>query len=643
MKYLLGIFFFFLLICPFRAQYTDMPEYVKHERLQAAKKLRGTPSGQTGNYDWIYQRLVLTLDPRNYYVTGQTDVYFKFYEDSDRFILDLSHELQVSEVLYHGQPVNFSQNDSDELIIDLPSVISAGILDSVHIAYAGRPPYSGMGSFEVSEHNRIPVLWTLSEPYGAKDWWPCKQNLTDKLDSIDMILRYPVKINGKIMQGVSNGLLMGEHIDHDTKISHWRHRHSIPAYLVAVAITNYSRYSHQAGIYRSFPIDNYVYPEDSAWAVNYTPVVVDVMNFYEEKFGEYPFSDEKYGHAQFGWNGGMEHTTVSFVGGFSRGLLAHELAHQWFGDDVTCASWSDIWINEGFATYSEALIQQHMDGQEAFRLWKQYAVRLIDDRPSGSVYVFGNDTLNISRVFSWPLSYLKGAMVLHMLRFINGDEIFFHILKQFRERFAADFAATEDFKSIVEEITGEDYGEFFNDWVYGKGYPSFETSWMSFSDNTYRVVIQQTPSDPDVDFFETPVKLRLSSTTHDKVFDTIVSLNRNNQIFFISTDAVYDKLELDPDYDIIRGTSQVHFGGNMEWNDSEIFLFPNPASDEIRFFVKDRKNVRNTFIFDSGGKMVYYNLNQNGIVDIQHLSSGIYFLGIIYDNGKILTAPFIKY
>ncbi len=618
------------------------PEYVGFERMRAQKKLSGQASLNTGNYDWVYQRLHLQVDPRNTFLSGETAVYFSFNTASNRIVFDLSSGLTVHSVTYHGQPVSFSHNSQDELTVTLPAQVAPGVLDSVHINYSGNPANSGLGSYTIDTHNGVPVLWTLSEPYGAKDWWPCKNDLTDKLDSIDVVLEYPAEINGETMQGVSNGILVNEYMSGSNKISHWRHRHPIPAYLVAIAVTNYVKYTHQAGIYTPFPVDNYVYPEDYSYAASSTPVIVSLMNYFEEKFGEYPYSDEKYGHAQFGWGGGMEHTTVSFMGSFGRGLQAHELAHQWFGDEITCGSWSDIWLNEGFATYAEALTQEHLDGDYAFLQWRIYANNLIIQEPHESVYVYGNDTLDVGRVFSWRLSYLKGAMVLHMLRFRTGDSVFFDILQTYRNLRRNDFARTDDFKAAVEQVTGENYDEFFNDWVYGKGYPFFTARWALLPANTYRVELQQTPSDASVDFFETPVRLRFSSSSHTQTYDTVVNFTQNNQVFIINADNAYDQLQIDPDFEIIRGGTQVMFTGNFDWNGEEIIIFPVPATEYIRVFHKNADEVQHMYIFDSGGRILSDRLSANRIIDIRNLSKGVYFIGFLYRNGTYQAVPFLK-
>src|SRR5690606_12032577 len=335
-------------------------------------------------------------------------------------VFDLADTMNVSQVLKNGNPLTFSHS-GDELTINFPQPILESTLDSLTIYYSGIPD-DPEDSFTTHTHNGVPALFTLSQPYGAKEWWPCKQDLNDKIDSIDVVIKAP-----SIYTAVSNGVQQSIELDGlGNKITHFKHNYPIPAYLVAIAVTNYQTFTQLAGTApNTFPIINYFYPENFNTASTQVAVTLPIMDLFEEKFGTYPYANEKYGHAQFGWGGGMEHTTVSFMGGFSRNLIAHELAHQWFGNKVTCGSWSDIWLNEGFAEYLSGLVIENLDGESSFVNWKANKKIIITSQPAGSVYVPEAEALNVSRIFSSRLSYNKGAMVVHMLRYLLGDAAFF--------------------------------------------------------------------------------------------------------------------------------------------------------------------------------------------------------------------------
>lgn len=309
-------------------------EISKNEMKNAAHKVAFKANPNTVNYDINYHRLYWNVNPAVAQIAGEVTTHFTANTDMDEIVFDLADNMTVSAVKQRGEDLAFSQNNKDELIIKFPTTLNAKKLDSVTVSYSGNPVSSGFGSFEISTHgSNVPVLWTLSEPYGAKGWWPCKQDLIDKIDSVDIYVQHPSQY-----KAASNGLLISEKpwLFGNT-ITHWRHKHPIPAYLIAIAVTNYSVYKdNPKGL--DFDIVNYVYPEDLSETRAKTAVTTDIMLLFNELFEMYPFADEKYGHAQFGWGGGMEHTTMSFMGSWRRFLIAHELAHQWFGNKVTCVA-----------------------------------------------------------------------------------------------------------------------------------------------------------------------------------------------------------------------------------------------------------------------------------------------------------------
>ncbi|MCH1547168.1 MAG: M1 family metallopeptidase, partial [Flavobacteriaceae bacterium] len=462
---------------------SDFHDIVNSEHNFAKKILAQKINVNTVNYDLKYHKLDVVLDPDEAFISGTITSHFLALQDLNQLTFDLADNMQVDNVtnLSTNTSLNYTQNSNDELVIDLEQTQIEGTIDSLSVTYSGNPVSSGFGSFEQSYHNGDPIVWTLSEPYGAKGWWPCKQDLNDKIDSIDVFIKTPIyNPDNEEYISASNGLEISQTYNGNTKTTHFSHNYPIPAYLIAIAVTNYEIYSHEVSNNGSpFEIVNYVYPENFTSAQNQTDVTVDIMNFFSQKFEEYPFADEKYGHAQFGWGGGMEHTTVSFMGNFSRGLIAHELAHQWFGNKITCGSWQDIWLNEGFATYLSGLVIEHLDGDSSFKSWRQNKVNSITNQPNGSVYVPAEDTLTVGRVFSSRLSYNKGSMVLHMLRNKIGDELFFQSLQNYliNPDFAYGYAKSENFINSVEQTTKLDLTEFFNDWLFNEGYPSYLAEW----------------------------------------------------------------------------------------------------------------------------------------------------------------------
>ena len=296
----------------------------------------------TDNYNVGHTTLQLNVDPAVQYISGVVTTTFTAKESMSSITFDLSDNLTVSSVTQGASILSFLQDGNDQLIISLPQTLTTGAESSVTITYEGAPLSTGFDSFISTTHNDSPILWTLSEPYGAKDWWPCKQDLIDKIDGVDVYITAPSQY-----VAVSNGVEQEAVVNADgTKTTHFSHNYAIPAYLVAIAVTNYTVFTQTAGTApNTFPIVNYLYPENYELTHNQVMVTPAIMDFYESTFETYPFSAEKYGHAQCGFGGGMEHTTVSFMGGFNRELIAHELAHQWFGDKITCGSWKDIWLN----------------------------------------------------------------------------------------------------------------------------------------------------------------------------------------------------------------------------------------------------------------------------------------------------------
>lgn len=645
------IYYFFLLAsCSVAAQ-----DYLKEINEIAESELKSSSSlfdiqvnENTLNYDVVYHRLEFDVDPAVYFISGNVTTEFIALENMGSITFDLgritntnnpyfSSRITVGSVMMNGQSLPFVHNaGAKELVITFPAVIASGTTNRVSVSYAGAPD-TGEQGFAVDDHNGVPVLWTLSEPFGARDWWPCKQDLNDKIDHIDVYITAPAQYvsvaNGVQQSVVDNG--------NGTKTTHFQHNYPIPAYLIAIAVTNYSVFTQQAGTApNEFPIVNYIYPENLASAQNSLAVTLPIMDLFEALFETYPFAGEKYGHAQFGWGGGMEHTTVSFMGSFGRSLIAHELAHQWFGNKVTCGSWKDIWLNEGFATYLSGLVVENLDGPGNFVSWKNSTINNITSANNGAVYLTETEALNVNRIFSSRLSYNKGAMVVHMLRWKMGDENFFQALRNYLSDplLAFNYAVTDDLKLHLEAVSGMDLTEFFNDWVYGQGHPSYHVAVSNIGNSQVAVTIGQSQSHPSVSFFEMPVEVRLYGE-EGQVHEVVLENTVNGQQFFVTVPFQVTDVDFDPNRHIISRDNTAVLGLNAVDLSALIQVTPNPASTELTIKTAESIRLEKAVIFNSLGQQVLETTTST--VSVSALSDGVYYIHLTTSDG-VFHKKFIK-
>ncbi|UUV22651.1 M1 family aminopeptidase [Paenimyroides aestuarii] len=598
-------------------------EYRLYEKQAAEKRLAFKQNPNTLNYDVKHHTLAFTVDPTQYYISGTVTTQFVANQNLQTIVFDLSHALTVSAVTQGTQTAAFSQANN-ELVIQLPQTVAAGTTSEVQITYSGVPP-TGNEAFTQSYHNNTPIIWTLSEPFGARDWWPCKQSLNDKVDSIDVYITAP-----EAMVAVANGVEQSQVSNSNgTKTTHFKHNYPIPAYLVAIAVTDYQIYNQSAGTAPNiFPVVNYLYPENYSTSVSQLAVTIPIMNLFERLFGTYPFHTEKYGHAEFSWGGGMEHTTVSFMGGFSRGLIAHELAHHWFGNKVTCGSWNDIWINEGFAEYMAGLVVEELDGSNAFTNWKSNKINSITSSPEGNVYLTNNQALDANRIFSGRLTYNKGSMAVHMLRYVLGDEDFFQGMRNFLNdpAIAYNYAVTTQVQQHLEAVSGKDLTEFFNDWIYGQGYPSYQVDAERLSTTQTKITLNQTTSHASVPFFEMPVTLEF--TGNNGATETVVLQHtQNNQQFIVDTSVgMIELVTINPFNDIVSKDNTVRLTTAENPQPTEIKVYPNPSKTSFEVAIPEDITVLAMNIYSINGKLVAKNISNP--YPSEQLASGTYLLEI---------------
>ncbi len=603
--------------------------------------------GQTNNvssvgseYDLIYHRLNLEVNPSINYISGTITTYFKpVKEQTSSISFDLIDKMKVDSVTYHDNKVEFTHS-KNILNISLPNAIARDVLDSISVTYSGKPAcQEGFGSFAVSHHKSVPIMWTLSAPYGARDWWPCKQSLYDKADSVDVIVIHP-----KGYKVASNGLLISEKDHQNKKITHWKHRHPIAEYLIAFAITNYQVYNDYVpmGENDSIVVTNYVYPENIESAKSLTPAVIGIMQLYNKLFIDYPYKDEKYGHAQFNWGGGMEHQTMSFMWDFNFSLIAHELAHQWFGNYITCSSWKDIWLNEGFATYCEYLNYENGLGKQNLRNWKMARVNYVTSEKAGAVYV--DDTTSVDRIFDGRLTYYKAAMVLNMLRHEVGDSAFFGGIKSYLtdKKLINAFATTSDFQQHIEKSSKKDLDYFFNAWIYGQGYPTYSIVWAQDDKNLLYLKINQTQSHSSVDFFK--LKLPIRCVGEGKDTTLIFSNTKNGEEFTQELNFKVSAIYFDHNKDIIAGRTVLKTTDGIT-NNTSINIAPNPVGTYLNILINKGEKFQTINIHDISGKLVQsftkFNFDKKLSIDVSNLQKGVYF-AILKSKNSIFIKKFIK-
>ena len=616
-------------------KFTDKISVADQE--QFLKKAEFIEADDYSSYDLTHQRLNLAVNPAVNYISGSVLSKLKFLKNDVLTVhFDLNDVMTVDSVLFNEKKFSFAHS-GDKILISLPQAASKGQSATFEIFYRGAPPQNGMGSFVTSTHSGSPIIWTLSEPYGSKDWWPCKESLLDKIDSLDILITSP-----RQYIGASNGKLIENKIVGENNIAHWKHKFPIATYLVGIAVTNYQAYSDFLKLDNGQNIEvlNYVYPEYLAAAKAQSANILDILANYNKLFITYPFASEKYGHAQFGWGGGMEHQTMSFMTSLDFELVAHEMAHQWFGDYITLASWHDIWLNEGFATYLTGITYENLLNGQYWMPWKSSQINRITSNNGGSVYVA--DTTNINRIFDGRLSYSKGAYLLHMLRWEMGDTKFFNGLINYLndKTLVYGFASQEKFVKHMEAAGDTTFTEFFKDWYYGEGFPTYRIVYYTDITNNgkQKIRISQSPSSSTVPFFEMHIPIRVWKNGVYK--DLRIHNTSQNQEFTIS-DSRVDKIEFDPDKWLIAKADMVNETKNIV-ESKNIRIIPEYQSNSVEILIPDNSTDGSYRLIDLTGKVLMQDKLSQTITKITlgELSAGIYVIEVISGTKKETTKIF---
>jgi aminopeptidase N len=488
------------------------------------------------------------LDESDY--QGKVTCQFSVSAPTNTVDLDLHQALKIDDLKDEkDNPLTYTRQGS-KLTIIFPEKITSNTSTSIQIVYHGSPQtisQNGIKKGLIYEHhgNYEPVIATLSTPFLSHYWFPCNDKISDKADSVyfDIIIPDTI-INNYPLIALSNGKLEANlKLANHKKIFKWRHRHAIAPPYIFFAISNYRKHTENVKQKNEvdFPIDFYLFNEDFNESLLQMKMIKSVFSFFSSKFGAYPFAEEQMAFAQIGFYSGIETQTCPIVENMTQRrfyTMIHELAHSWFANNVTAQTWQDAWLHEGFATYAEVLWDEYRYGKMAY----QTSIQKRAYHEGGKVY--GEPTNNPFQIFS-GIIYNKGAYILHILRGIVGDEVFFDILKTYLNRYQNKNASTVDFINICKEKSDYDFDVFFNQWVYGEGFPTYNYSFYQNPQNLeISFSIRQTQASKLNQVFKMPIELYLDLEFRD----TIITIDNNDYFeqYTFNVDQKINDLILDP-------------------------------------------------------------------------------------------------
>jgi aminopeptidase N len=554
---------------------------------EAALGTRFYQNNKMNFYNIKYLKLEITAQPQSKYIAGICTYKVITKQALDTFAIEFKQTMSLDSVFVNNVKQTFTRSN-DHIYIAFNPVVAAGTELNVKFYYNGNV---AAGIFTGLDANTgLMYTATVSESYQAREWFPAKQLLNDKIDSTDTWIT-----TGDAFKAGSNGVLKQVvDLPGNLKQYRWSCRYPLSYYMPMIAVANYMEYDNYAKpaalsgdsiLVQNYLVNNPTYFANNKVLLDKTPRYIEKMS---ELFGLYPFYKEKYGHAQANIGGGMEHATMTTLQNFDEQLVAHELGHQWFGDNVTCGTWNDIWLNEGFASYIQYLMCEKLPSLFPITAANQMTNfhNTIMSLPNGSVYVPLTETFNESRIFDYRLTYAKGAGVLHNLRFeMQSDTLFFNTLKTYQQRFKDTFATTTDFKQVAEQVSGKNLTDFFNQWVYGEGYPTYSVMYQKQGTDTLVLNVTQTTSwTPVTPLFKGLMEYKITSAQGD----TIVKLNQtaNSQTFKIHYAKTPTDVVVDPNDWVINGTGTIVMGPQLP-------APPPPVPAGIRFYPNPVKSSLN--------------------------------------------------
>lgn len=497
-------------------------------------------SGTAANINVIYHKIYWRINPDSTkYIKGYVQTNFITTVNNVASIsFDMNAVLQIDSVIFRNAklPAGNIVRSGNIVNFILGTTLPLSTKDSLTIFYQGAPPApSGQatGYVKVASASAGNYITTLSESYEDRDWWPCKADMQDKIDSIDFEINVPwngpdtfwVACNGKLIDSTINGV---------NRTFKYSTRYPITTYLVFVSVAKFNRYYTGPVTVNGTQIPTAYYLLQGKTPTNYSNILVamdkinPVLQAFSERFGDYPFELEKHGFYD-GLSGaaGMEHQTFS---GMNSGALTsirtltHELMHQWFGNNVTFSTWNDLWLAEGFARYSECLVAELFPayGINPFTTRNNFKNAALSS--TVSAWIPNANIVNSNTIWGSGYGssvYERGAMIVSMLRAMCGDTKFYQILKNYQTGMSGKSANADSLKNYFNALAGQDLTPFFNDYVGGSGNaaasvggignPSYVINWSNPSGNRINVSVgsQLSSAGSNVTYFRGPVVLRI--------------------------------------------------------------------------------------------------------------------------------------
>lgn len=587
-------------------------------------------------FDMLSYRLDLSLAMTTPNLGGKVLMTMRLKEPVDTIVLH-ALGLSLDTVRVDLVEKNFTLDPAGETFsINLGGTRNAGDTLRIEVAYRRIPedprPGSRHGYYFFRDTIGLPsnLGYTFSEPSDARLWLPCYDEPWDKATA-DLHITVPVGYvpasNGRLVGRTDNG--------NGTMTWHWREDHQIATYLLCITVSRFtvSSLPYVTSANDTVPLQYYTWPADSAECAMYLQTVHDMMAVFSGLYGAYPF--DKYGMTAiipFGYLG-MEHQSITTMNRFVRTwdkVVVHELAHQWWGDLVTCGTWADIWLNESFATYSEALWKEHLGGFSALKSYmKDSLEHFFFASWLGAVYDPVSQGFNLFD----DVVYSKGAWILHTLRGVLGDSTFFRALVAYRSRYAGKSAITTELVEVVDSIAGSDMEWFFDQWIFGRGWPVYASEYDWTSDSLRLTIYQIQPFDRPV--YRMPIRVRAyHGLTHT---DFVVLDSLRTQTFLIPLTNSPDSVVLDPDGWILKQVGSPPLSVDLDERPSSFALhqnFPNPfnPTTTIVFDVPEASAVQ-VKVFDIVGREVVvivdgaYPVGRHTVeFDGSSLASGVYIL-----------------